>query len=312
MEALAAFPTTDPVTELLRSVRVRSSMYCRSEMLAPWGFRVEARDTASFHLLTEGAAWLQVDGVGEPIRLAAGDLVILPTGRAHQLRDSLTSPAPLLDEILATHPVPNGRLRYGGSGRRAALLCGGFAIEGQRVHPVLAGLPPLLHVRGRGGVPAPWLEDTLRLITAEMGTSYPGAETVVMRLTDVLLIQAIRGWVAGNGQAATLRGLADARIGRAIRLVHAHPEQDWTHARLAAAAALSPSAFSARFRELTGESPMRYLARTRLARAADYLRAGDDSLLAIAGRTGYESDVSLSKAFKRHFGVPPGSYRKAG
>ncbi len=312
MEALAAFPQTDAVADLLRLVHVRSTIYCRSEMLAPWGFRVEARDNASFHLLTEGAAWLGLDGVAEPIRLAAGDLVILPTGRAHELRDAPPSPAPPLEEILANHPVPNGRLRYGGDGPRSALLCGGFAIDGRQVHPLLASLPPVLHVRGRSGAPAPWLEDTLRLITAEMTTAYPGAETVVMRLTDILLMQAIRASLAGDGKASALRGLADPRIGRAVRLLHDHPERDWTLARLSGFAAMSPSALSARFRELLGESPMRYLARTRLARAAEYLRSGEDSLLAIAGRTGYESDVSLSKAFKRYFGVPPGSYRKPG
>lgn len=314
METLTVFQRADPVTELLRFVRVQSTVYCRSEMHAPWGFRVAARDTASFHLLTEGDAWLEVDGVEEPIRLAAGDLVILPNGRAHQLRDDPTSSIRLLDDILATHPVPNGRLRYGGSGPRTALLCGGFAIDGRRVHPSLASLPPVLYVRGRRGAPVPWLEATLRLITTEMTAAYPGAETVVMRLTDVLLVQAIRGWLAGlgNGRTAALRGLADPRIGRAVRLLHDHPEREWSLARLSSVATMSQSAFSARFRELLGESPMRYLARTRLARAAEYLRSGDDSLFAIAGRTGYESDVSLSKAFKRHFGVPPGSYRRAG
>lgn len=314
METLSVFPAADPVTELLRFVRVQSTVYCRSDMRAPWGFRVEARDSASFHLLTVGDAWLEVDRVDQPIRLAAGDLVILPTGRGHQLRDAPTTPVRLLDDILATHPVPNGRLRYGGEGQLTGLLCGGFTIDGLQVHPLLATLPPVLHVRGRGGAPAPWLEDTLRLITAEMTTVYPGAQTVVMRLTDVLLMQAIRASLAGlgNDQGAALRGLADSRIGRAVRALHDRPEREWTLARLSSLAAMSPSAFSARFRELLGESPIRYLARTRLARAAEYLRSGDDSLFAIAGRTGYESDVSLSKAFKRHFGVTPGSYRKAG
>jgi AraC-like DNA-binding protein len=35
----------------------------------------------------------------------------------------------------------------------------------------------------------------------------------------------------------------------------------------------------------------------------------DLSLAAIAGHTGYDSEVSLSKAFKREYGVPPGRYR---
>jgi len=313
MEALTA-PTADPISELLRSIRVQSTVYCRSAMYAPWGFRVQAKPSASFHLLTEGSGWLEVEGVDDPIPLATGDLVILPNGRAHQLRDDPTSPVRLLDDILATHPVPNGQLRYGGRGVRASLLRGGFSIDGQTVHPVLSGLPPVLHVRGENGGPAPWLTETLGLIRAEMAAAGPGTETVLTRLSDVLLVQAIRSSLASapTGGSPALRGLLDPRIGRALRAIHREPERQWALATLARSAAMSPSAFSARFRQLTGESPMRYVARTRLARAAAYLRDSGDSVLAIAGRTGYDSDVALSKAFKRHFGVAPGVYRKTG
>lgn len=54
---------------------------------------------------------------------------------------------------------------------------------------------------------------------------------------------------------------------------------------------------------------MRYLRRLRLARAAGLLRDSDLSLAAIARHTGYDSDVSPSKAVKREYGVPPGRYR---
>ena len=313
METLSV-PTVDPVSDLLRSVRVQSTVYCRSSLYVPWGFRVEAKASASFHLLTDGEAWLEVDGLQAPIRLSTGDLVILPNGRGHQLRDELTSPVPLLDDILATHPVSSGQLRYGGSGSRASLLCGGFSVDGRAVHPLLAGLPPVLHIRGHDDEPAPWLARTLDLIRAEMTSADPGADAVVTRLTDVLLVQAIRRSLATatNGDAPALRGLLDPRIGRAVRAIHREPGRQWALANLARDATMSPSAFSARFRRLTGESPMRYVARTRLARAAEYLRDSEDSVLTIAGRTGYHSDISLSKAFKRQFGVAPGTYRKSG
>jgi AraC-like DNA-binding protein len=72
---------------------------------------------------------------------------------------------------------------------------------------------------------------------------------------------------------------------------------------------LSRSAFSARFRELVGESPKRYLTRCRLAKAATLLHATDLSLATIARRTGYETEFSFSRAFKRTFGIAPGTYR---
>jgi AraC-like DNA-binding protein len=72
---------------------------------------------------------------------------------------------------------------------------------------------------------------------------------------------------------------------------------------------MSRSAFADRFRLVIGESPMRYLRRYRLARAAERLRTSGESLVDIALQTGYASDVALSKAFKRSFGLSPGAFR---
>src|SRR6266568_9646507 len=79
---------------------------------------------------------------------------------------------------------------------------------------------------------------------------------------------------------------------------------------LAARAALSRSAFTSRFRQLVGEPPMRYATRVRLAHAAGLLHTTQASLVEIARRTGYDNEFSLSKAFKRAYGIAPGSYRR--
>jgi AraC-like DNA-binding protein len=72
---------------------------------------------------------------------------------------------------------------------------------------------------------------------------------------------------------------------------------------------MSRSAFAARFRALTGDSPIRYATRCRLARAAQRLRTSNATLAEIAREAGYESEFSFSRAFKRAFGVAPGAYR---
>lgn len=56
---------------------------------------------------------------------------------------------------------------------------------------------------------------------------------------------------------------------------------------------------------------MRYLTSVRLRRAAAYLSSGGMTIHEIARLTGYENDASLSKAFKREFGIAPGAYRDA-
>jgi AraC-like DNA-binding protein len=57
---------------------------------------------------------------------------------------------------------------------------------------------------------------------------------------------------------------------------------------------------------------MRYLARWRLRLARTYLRETSDPLARIAERIGYESEAAFCRAFKRMFGVPPGSVRQSG
>ena len=88
------------------------------------------------------------------------------------------------------------------------------------------------------------------------------------------------------------------------------PGRPWTLEALAHTVGMSRSLLAARFRAVTGESPMRHLAAVRLNRAADYLTSSDLSIESIATRTGYGSDAALSKAFKREFGISPGTYRR--
>ncbi len=287
-------------------------LYCQSEMTARWGFRVAARSSPVFHLLTAGSAWLEVEGDPQPVSLDAGDLVILPRGDAHLVRDSRESPVLWLDGILADTPPVAGRLRHRGGGTRSELLCGGFLLEQLTARPVLELLPKVVHLRGYEGRATEWLAGLIRMIGVEMAASGHGSEAVVTRLTDALLAQALRqGLLDAERTSGGSRAVGDPEIARALRLVREHPDRQWSVPAMAAAVAMSRSAFAERFRAATGETPMQHLTRYRMSRAAEYLRSTNASLREIARRTGYESEVSIRKAFRRQLGTSPGAYRRA-
>ena len=73
---------------------------------------------------------------------------------------------------------------------------------------------------------------------------------------------------------------------------------------------MSRSSFSARFHELVGEPPLKYLAKWRAVKAAWLLRTSDSTLSEVARRVGYESEIALSRVFKRFMGLTPGAYRR--
>jgi AraC-like DNA-binding protein len=310
MRLLNATPR-DAVADLLAALRVHSSVYCLSDLGAPWGFRVDGENIAKFHLVLEGACWLRLDGL-DPVRLDRGELVILPRGERHTMSDDLGSPVTGLDQIIAVHPLDaNGGLHYGGDGARTRLLCGGFALGDPMPGPLLALLPPILTMNPRAASISAWIDPVFALVRHEASSAAPGAQAIFAKLADVFLAQALRNYLTGAGQAGLLqpRPKSDPQIEQAVALVRDQPTRPWTVQALAREVGMSRTLLATRFLAAMGDSPMRYLTKVRLGQAAGHLTTSDLSLEAIARRTGYATNASLSKAFKREFGISPGAYR---
>jgi transcriptional regulator GlxA family with amidase domain len=106
------------------------------------------------------------------------------------------------------------------------------------------------------------------------------------------------------------RGLADARLAAAIRVMHEEPTRPWTVLELAKRAALSRSTFFERFNRLVGMAPMAYLLTWRMALAKDLLRRTESGVAEVAEQVGYSSASTFSVAFTRHVGRPPSHYAR--
>ncbi len=156
------------------------------------------------------------------------------------------------------------------------------------------------------------MQTTLRLMAAEAAELRPGGETVITRLSDILVIQAIRAWIETDQAARTgwLGALQDPQIGQVLALVHRDPAREWTVAKMAHEAAMSRSAFAARFTELVGEPAMQYVTRWRMHTAYALLTDGGATVGQFAGLLGYRSEAAFSRAFKRVVGIAPGAARR--
>jgi len=302
----------DEVSELLRTVRFRGAVFCRSELSAPWGFSVTGRDFASFHIVTHGRCCLDVQGLDGRFALSEGDLVILPGGHTHTVRDSPSSPATRLEELIAGSGIDaNGTLRTGGGGAVSVLICGGFRFEDGATHPIVASLPPIIHLRGRTRGVENWLGLTLAFLAEEAEAGRPGAELAVTRLADLLFIEVLRTYFSATetsrvGLAAALR---DPQIAAAILTIQREPEARWDVGNLARRVAMSRTTFATRFKALVGESPFSYVTRCRMSKATAALRSGTAKIAEVASRAGYDSEASFGRAFKRWTGTSPAAFR---
>jgi AraC-like DNA-binding protein len=204
-------------------------------------------------------------------------------------------------------------LRHGGDGPATTVICGLVRFDHPAAQQLVRLLPRLIALDAWSSPEMEWMQSTLRFMAAEARALRPGGDTVITRLADILVIQAIRAWIAHDPSARSgwLGAVRDPQIGRAIALVHRDPGKTWTVASLASEVGMSRSAFSARFTELVGESAMRYVTRARMHAASLWLKEERTTLAELAGRLGYESEAAFSRAFKRLVGVAPGASRRS-
>lgn len=267
-----------------------------------------------FHVVTSGRCWLEGEEVG-PHLLEPGVFALVPHGEGHRL---LSTPgvaaAKLFDlpreQVSERYEI----LRHGSGGEATHMVCGAVRFDHPAAQHLVKLLPRRIIIKAWRSPQMTWIQSTLLLMADEASQLRPGGEALVTRLADILVIQAIRSWIAEDPAAQTgwLGALQDQQIGRSLLLIQRNPARVWTVASLAAEVAMSRSAFAARFAELVGESPMHYVTKWRMHIALTWLKEEDSPLSDLAYRLGYQSEAAFNRAFKRVIGITPGAVRRNG
>lgn len=287
-------------------------LYCRAELTEPWGIELPALEGVMMvEVVTSGHCWIELED-SAPVFMPEGSLALIPRAARHKLRSSPGAKT----ELLANVPVElvGDRfeiMRYGGGGALTQVAYCGVRFDHVLADRLIKLLPEILHVRTLEEDDG-WLQNTIRFMSREARQMLPGNETVITRLADILVIQAIRGWIetVREGESGWITALRDRQIGKALAIIHRHPEVDWSVASLARETGMSRSGFSARFSRLVGEPVLHYLTSLRMQLANRELLQTSDSLAKIADRVGYHSEPAFNRAFKRVIGIPPGAVRK--
>lgn len=314
----------DALSEVLRVIKLDSAIFFNAEFSEPWRLvSPESRTLAPvlaqgaghliiYHLLCEGRAYAQLPE-GEPVALAAGDLVTFPHGHEHVLGGGRHA-TPIHAGAALPGLLERGLelRRLGGGGASCRFICGFLACDPQLSQAFLGGLPPLIKVNIRADPSGEWLENSLKFSVTEAVNREAGGGVMLAKLSEAVFAETLRRYVRELPEAETgwLAGARDKEVGKALTLLHHRYAHPWTVAELAREAGLSRTVLAQRFRHFLGEPPMAYLTRWRLRLGARALTATSQSVAQIASDVGYESEAAFNRAFKREYAQPPARYRR--
>ncbi len=304
----------DPLSEMLRGLRLDGVEYGRCRLSEPWATSFPAQEAARFHFISAGAAWLQTPA-GDWLELKPGDAALVPRGDAHVIASRPGIP-PLPYERLGRKEVCQGvfdvdaQCPDGCSATVALTASMRFNID--KLHPLLKLMPDVMLTSdlARNEPAIPHLLDAM---AREVEMDRVGAGGILARLADVLTATLIRTWVE-HGCGNTTGWIAAVRnpeVGRVLAAIHLEPERDWNIAALAKIMGASRSGFAERFLKVVGETPAHYVALVRMHQARQWLSDGM-RVATVASRLGYDAEASFSRAFKRIIGAPPSQFRKKG
>ena len=313
----------DALSDVLRVLRLTGGVFLDARFTAPWCVRSRAEQedwqpfmaapaqVIGYHYVVSGRVEVKVEG--EPaVTVSGGELVMLPHNHEHLLGSAVDLPVIDGNQLTSVRDASGFvQMRYGGGGDPAHIVCGFIGLESAR-HPLIDSLPSVLKLSVTGNPAREWISSSFRYAAQEVAAGRTGSGTVLSKLSELLFVEAIRGYVETLPRERTgwLAGLRDPVVSRALSAIHSRLAPPWTADALANPAFLSRSAFADRFTALIGMPPMRYLTLWRMQVAAQRLRETHTSLAQIAAEVGYDSEAAFARAFKREFNVTPAAWRR--
>jgi AraC-like DNA-binding protein len=307
--------TGDPLTDILRGLRLDGVEYGRCEMKEPWGIEYPAQAAARFHFVGRKGCWLRQPS-GEWVELNVGDAVLVPRGASHVLASEPGVKATPITGYSVTelckniYCVSDESRPKEGCRPGTLLFSGSMYFNLDSLHPLLGMMPDVMLTLGLDAY-EPAIPALLDAMAREVTMDRVGAGGILARLADVLAATIIRLWVErGCGDSTGwIAAVRDKEIGRVLAAIHLEPNRDWTVEVLARMMGASRSGFAERFATIVGQSPLKYVTQVRMHQARQWLVRDRAKISVVASRLGYESEAAFSRAFKRVIGSPPSHFR---
>jgi AraC family transcriptional activator of mtrCDE len=308
---------TDWLSRLLQMVPVSGQVDHRCFFGAPWRLDngpFEAREIP-YHIVLGGSAYIEDPAGGPAQRLVAGDILLMPHGDTHVLRDaSGAAPSAMRETVGPAFTM----VENDGEGDRLDMLCGRFVLSSAHENLVRAHLPARLVVSAADHSPGTarpgtgqHLAGLVGLLRMESAEEHLGGLAMLNALSTAMFALVLRLASETVEAPEGLLALAsNPRLAPALTALFNWPAHPWTLPELAALCHMSRATFIRQFQQRLGRSASDLLTDIRMTVASNELRNSNASTGAVADSIGYQSEAAFQRAFKHHVGVTPAQYRR--
>jgi transcriptional regulator GlxA family with amidase domain len=297
-----------------------------------WNYLNGSPSVGRFHVTTasvdgrpvrcDGSVQIKPEAAISSIRKT--DLIFIPTTG---VRNENEQYAPVFDVKGHYAPVLPWLRRWHKRGCAIASVCTGVGLvaatgllDGKRAtthwavadrfrqeYPKVKWMPELMVTEDRGlycggGVHAAF---DLSLYLVE---KFCGHE-VAVQSAKALLIETPRSWQAGFAIVPLKTEHNDGTIAKAQEWLHQNFHKNFPLDDLARKVGMSLRNFVRRFKQATGDSPLMYLQKLRIAAAKRILEGDHRTVQEIGEAVGYQDIAFFRQLFERHTGVSPSAYR---
>ena len=176
--------SVDVLQEHLTRARASGGVFARSVARPPWGVLLPGTIELAVHAVVRGRGWLWLEDPTSAIELAPGDIALVRGGNDHRVAHS-PSARVTADRFQAEHAHDE----ESDDPAATVFVCGAYQFPGDVGGQMIGALPPVLHFSYEADDP---LHDAVQLLSCELESSLPGQQTVLDRLLDVVLVQALR------------------------------------------------------------------------------------------------------------------------
>jgi len=290
-----------------------------------WNFLTGVRQTPCFRVTTasvngravrcDGPIQIRPDAALSAVRET--DLIFIPT-TGLSIEDVVERNAPVVPFLHRWHrrgaaiaSVCSGVGLVAATGLldgKRATTHWGLAERFREKYPRVNWMPELMVTEDRGfycggGVHAA-LDLSLYLVEKFRG------HEIAMQSAKAMLIETPRAWQAGFGIVPLKTEHLDDAVSSAQEWLHQNFHKTFALEEPARRVGMSPRNFIRRFKHATGDSPLNYVQKLRIAAAKRLLENDHRTVQEISNAVGYQDVAFFRQLFQRHTGVSPSVYQK--